>query len=228
MASARPYPPSAQRIAAARAGGHVPRPLLVATAAGCMSLFASVLLLAPRGALLLSTFARESLLALGSGRREAAYALLASLQRELTELVCIALLISFSAVASACALAQGVAFGFTRARAGASFGELAPDRTAALLWAVGLVAMAASAIADALLSEPHELTSIASSWARQLLLLALGCAFIDAALARARFHGSLWLTRREYLDEQRAAHGAPEVRALRARRRSELVVVDEA
>jgi flagellar biosynthesis protein FlhB len=65
------------------------------------------------------------------------------------------------------------------------------------------------------------LMSVTSSWLIRLAGSLVACAVIDAALARAQFFRSLWMTRREHLDELREAHGSAEMRSARERVRRE-------
>jgi flagellar biosynthesis protein FlhB len=84
-----------------------------------------------------------------------------------------------------------------------------------------LAASLVFALAMSSLPSWFELPSAAlgAAWTRWLDLVAAslaGCAVVDASFARAAFFRSLWLTRREQLDELREAHGAPETRRARA------------
>jgi flagellar biosynthesis protein FlhB len=75
---------------------------------------------------------------------------------------------------------------------------------------------------DASLLAAGELPALLASWASALVALTALCLVTDIAFARARFFASLWLSPREYLDDQRATFGAPELRRARAAVRTSL------
>lgn len=198
--AARPHAPSAQRIADARASGHVPRaPLL--WLAGLLALSAVGAALGPRfGSLLRALW--SDLLSGGAvdvwGRLHGLLALLAW-----------SLGAIFVLLLGVVWLVQGPAFAAWSRRA--QFEALRPDRTASALWACGLCLLTGFALTDALAGF--------AAWAWGLALLSLACLLIDAAFARARWFASLWLTRREYVDQQREQAAAPALVAARNRAR---------
>lgn len=217
MASARPYPPSEQRLAEARESGHAPRLALVAICTSVIVLALMGVLALPRLWRALISFVRVAWIAVGSGRAPFAHAAFSRLQGELLGFLTGGLLGVVGAVALACVLGRGAHFGFVPTRGASRFARLARGREAPFLWVLGLVACAGFALEDVAILEPGELTTRALIWLETVALLSLACALLDVAFARARFFASLWMTRRELLDEQRVAHGAPELRALRAR-----------
>jgi hypothetical protein len=97
-----------------------------------------------------------------------------------------------------------------------------PPRTArALAFSITLVATASVLHASLRVTE-SSLSSLVSSWLIRLAGCLGACALVDAALARAHFFRSLWMTRREHLDELREAYGSPELRSARERVRREV------
>lgn len=221
MAPPRPFPPSAQRIAEARQSGHVPRPLLVGLAAGFIAVTGGAAVVGPRLAASLQRFLRGSLEALAQGEREAAYGQLAALLGELTGLLALVLALLFAGLLLGCAVAQGKSFGFSRATREARFPKPAGDRTASVLFVLGLWACVGAALVELRVATVTDLGELGASLGRRVVLLALATAIVDGALARARFFESLFMSRREQLDEQRAAFGAPELRTARRRLRRE-------
>ncbi len=222
MDSARPHPPSEQRIAEARAAGHLPRAPLTGLAAALLGLFLCASLLGPRIVHLCRELFEAPLTLSAHGKLAEALARAGASVRELFGLVALAGLALFASVVLGVGLAQGLAFAPLASPRARAFARLSPDRTAGALFALGLTLLAALSLADALWLERATLGSFARSWAERVALLGLACVVIDASFARARFFASLWLTRREYFDEQREAFGAPEIRAARARARRDL------
>ncbi len=210
MDSARPHPPSDQRIAEARAAGRVPKAPLTGLTAAIGGLFGAAALLGPRIARSARDLFEAPLALSAAGERSAALARAAASARELFALLALAAVSIFISVALGIVLVQGLAFApLARPRARA-LAPLRVDRTAGALFALGV----------AVWLERAGWADFARAWAERLAFLAVACLVIDASFARARFFASLWLTRREYLDEQREAFGAPEIRAARARARS--------
>lgn len=93
-----------------------------------------------------------------------------------------------------------------------------PSWLPALLWSLGLCALLALGLLDALWLAPDAVEPLIARWWWRVSGLSLGLLLIDAALARERFFRALWLTRREQREEWREAYGAPELRAARAER----------
>lgn len=219
MASARPYPPSAQRIAEARASGQAPRPLLAASTSALLFVLAGGWLVGPRALAHLQAFWKSSAMALARGDDVQAYAQLAALVDQAAPRLALTLLGLFVTVLAAELLGRGASFARVRTRL-----RLTPvrrDVTALLVWSVGLTLLVSFAVLELVPRELAELGPLASDWSRRLALLALVCLALDVTLARARFFGSLWMTRGEQLDEQRAAFGPPEIRRALTRVRSE-------
>lgn len=195
--SARPHAPSAQRIAEARASGHVPRvPLL--------RLFGLLGVLAV-GVLQAGAFARE-LRALFASSEAAPFPLL----RPLIQRTAWSLAVVLAVVVLGSWLAQGPAFGVRRSK----FVAQGVDWTASVLFALGMLVLLIFFVLDV------QQLALEPSYAWALALWSVGCLAIDIAFARARWFASLWMTRREYLDEQRDQGVSPELAAARRRGRS--------
>lgn len=193
------HAPSQQRIAEARASGHVPRvPLL--------GLFGLLGLLAV-GAGQLHGFARElrALIALPLSGAEPWALLRSLLTRSAWSLAAVWGLLLLGTW-----LAQGPAFGTRRV----AFAPLGLDRTATFLFGAGVLGLLASILWDVRLLE------ISADYGWALALLSVACLAIDIAFARARWFQSLWLTRRQLRDEQREHGVSPEVAAARRRARA--------
>lgn len=221
MASARPHPPSEQRIDEARAAGHVPHAPLAGFAGGLLALVPTCFWLAPEVAAHLTDLLERPLLAAARGDSALARAEVGEHVRALLGWAALALGAAFVGVVLASALAQGLAFVRMR-RVRARFERMAPSRAASLLFCLGLALATGLALDDVGRLRPQQLAARAESWAVTLCLLALGCGVVDAAFARARWFASLFMTRRELLDEQRDAFGDPALRAARARARREV------
>jgi flagellar biosynthesis protein FlhB len=219
MASARPYPPSAQRVAEARASGHAPRPLLLASTSALLYLLACAAALGTRALTHLQAFLSDATGALAAGDSARAYARLALFLRDGASTLALLLLGMFVVLLAAELFGRGASFARVRARV--PFPPVRRDPSALLVWSIGLTLAASFAVLELLPLAPGELAPFASDWLRRIALLALACAVLDVTLARARFFASLWMTRREQLDEQRAAFGAPELKRAQARLRSE-------
>jgi flagellar biosynthesis protein FlhB len=196
--SARPHAPSQQRIAEARAGGHVPRaPLL--RLLGLLGLLAVGGLQARAlGADLIALF--EAPLS-GASPRELLQGLLERTAWSLAVILAVVLLGTW--------LAQGPAFVIRRSNLSA-----ASDPTATALFALGTLVLLAFLLHDTRL---FDVALADYAWA--FGLLAVACLAIDIAFARARWFASLWMTRREYLDAQRDQGVSPELAAARRRAR---------
>ena len=218
MASARPYPPSAQRIAVARASGHVPRPALVAL--GSVWLTTMFVLWAYGAHLLheLATLFRSTVELCGRGDSALARAAVWSWVISASQSFALIALAAFVSIALSLAFAQGASHAGRRALR-VRFAKLEVSRTAGALLSLSLLLTTAIALAELPLLEISDLAAFALRWASYAALFTLFCTFIDVAFARARFFRSLWMTRAELRDEQRSAFGAPELRE--ARRRSQ-------
>jgi flagellar biosynthesis protein FlhB len=107
-------------------------------------------------------------------------------------------------------LAQGPAFATRHGK----FASLAVDRTASVLFGATTIGLALFFVFDA------QWLAIDANYAWALALLSVACLAIDIAFARARWLQSLWMTRREFLDEQRDQGVSPEIAAARRRARS--------
>ena len=166
--------------------------------------------------------ARAPLAAIAAGRSHDAFTQAEVLLRGLTLSLTAALLAVLVVVALVCLVVQGPAFGWPRRTQRIALAPSAPTRTGGLLWGMALCGCVALTIHESLDASLADLPRLARTCAERVLALTLPCMVIDAAFARARFHASQWLTRREQRDEQRAAQGAPELRAARARQRREV------
>lgn len=198
--SARPHAPSQQRIAEARASGHVPRvPLLrLGGLLGAMAVAAQQA----------HGFARELVALLeaplsGVDPFAGLRALVLRTAWSLAVVLALVLLGSW--------LAQGPARGAREPK----FTPQAVDRTASVLFALGVLVLLAFFVLDVQLLE---LDLATYGWA--LALLSVACLAIDIAFARARWFASLWMTRREFLDQQRDHGVSPELAAARRRARA--------
>ncbi|MET0343752.1 MAG: EscU/YscU/HrcU family type III secretion system export apparatus switch protein [Polyangiales bacterium] len=215
MSSTRPYPPSAQRLADARAHGHVPRAPMVHVGATALALITggawAIAALRDR----LRDLAVGPLEALARGDRAHAFALVYTLTREVLVDLSAWLGAAWGLAMVAGFAVQGVTLGWPKR--GVQFPSLAPSRTAALLWIACLVLCAGLGAYEAVDAPRDALPRLIGTCAQHVFALTLPCMVVDAAFARARFRASLWLTRRELRDEQRAAFGSPLVRAARAR-----------
>jgi flagellar biosynthesis protein FlhB len=192
--AARPHAPSQQRIAEARASGHVPRVSML----GSLGLIGSIVV--------------------GSTQD---FGLVALWERALAGQDVSAQLRSIGATLGWCALAvwllilivsllaQGPSFVSQRKE----FAPLRVDRTAGALFALCITGLSCAFVADAVRLELN------ASWLWILALVSAACLVVDIALARARWFASLWMTRREYKDEQRDQGPAPEILAARKRAR---------
>ena len=166
---------------------------------------------------------RAPLEAASGGRSDEAFRQADAALRGLGTSLAWALLSVLVGVALVCLAVQGPAFGSPWRAARTDVVRRAPGRTAGLLWGLVLCGCAALTVHESLEAPLSDVPQLARTCTERVLALTLPCMVIDAAFARARFHASLWLTRRALRDEQRAAHGAPEIRAARARLRGEVV-----
>jgi len=221
MTEAKIHPPSRSRIAEARAAGVLPRPLLIGLSASLCALAACVRTFAATFSERLARLMREPLEALTRGdfarALELARAEIAPLARSLGLSLCAIA----AALVVAYLLAQGPQLGFARQKRRA-FSEPRLSFTASALAIVGIAALCAFQLRDALWLAPAEFPAFAARLLLQAAALFAALALIDAAFARAAFFRALFLTRRELREEQREAFGAPELRAARARARREL------
>lgn len=217
MNSARPYPPSAQRIAEARASGHHPRASLVCGNAALVVALALGFLLGARWFAGLVALFRATMSAWSRADAAGAYRLLTRYAHGTLLSCTLAALGLTLLVTASCVLARGPRGGRAREPARARFPRLAPGRTAPLLFALGLALVTGLSLGEVLALDASSLLGLASRWAWGVALIAVLTLIVDVAFAQARFYASLRMTRRELLDEQRAAFGAPELRALRQR-----------
>ncbi|HEY6882236.1 MAG TPA: hypothetical protein VI299_29600 [Polyangiales bacterium] len=203
--AAGPHAPSSQRIAEARASGHVPRaPLSWVT-----GLLALLVVVVPQR----SAFQRELLALFREPLQAGDPARAWDSVRELALRCAWSLTLVFVLVAGATWLVQGPAFAAgTRKK----FRKVRLDRTASALWA-GAVALLAAFYAFAAVQLSVEQVGSFGFW---LAFVSVACLAIDVAFARARWLSSLWMTRREFLDEQREQGPLPELVAARKRARS--------
>jgi hypothetical protein len=219
MASARPYPPSAQRIAEARASGLLPHALLAGPGALLLGVSLSAFVLGPRLGRASVALLRVPLELFEKGEPSRAYAQVDQALHEFSYDVALGLSLTFGALVLARLMTQGLALASLRPALSRSLPRAAPSRIASVLWALLVVLATTFSLADAVVLRTSELTSWVGAWLGWLSALTLACLAIDIAFARARFFASLWLTRRDYLEEQRAAFGAPEIRGERERMR---------
>jgi flagellar biosynthesis protein FlhB len=223
MSQARTYPPSEQRIAAARRAGSGPRVAITglvgsvlglclglwgwgtALWAQCLALFQGPLAAFSHGEpAVASHWLQHAWLAVGS--------------RLLLILAC-----TWSAASLSLFLAQGPAVALPWARPERRFPTLTPPRTARALAALVVLLVALTLLPQSLrASALPRVDSLFHTWRERLVGLLVACAVVDAALARALFFRSLWMTRREHRDELREAYGSPEIRAARERVRREI------
>lgn len=207
---------------AARAAGHVPRAPLAGLAAALAAVLGCALVLAPKLADAASALLREPLEALATGDGAQALALARASSRALLGLLVQSSLFVLLTVVLASLVVQGLAFR-SRARGGAlRLAPLRPSRLATTLWVLGLLGSTALTLRDLVSHESSTYGELAREWALCAIALSLVALCIDSAFARARFYQSLWMTRRELLDEERSQLGAPELRAERARLTREL------
>jgi AraC-like DNA-binding protein len=160
-----------------------------------------------------------------SGNTAQAHAHASELLRTLARELGFALLAVALCVGLGTFLAQGPAFARLSSFVSSRFAPLSPSRTASALWCLGLAFVTLLSLSEWLRFERAALVDLACQLAQRVALLTVACMAIDLGFARARHFASLWLTRREQLDEQRAHYGAPEVRVARERARRTLAVV---
>jgi flagellar biosynthesis protein FlhB len=218
MALDRPHPPSSQRIAEARGVGHVPRAPLVGVGVSLLALLAGVAVVGGRVAQTLQSSWRQALMAAGEGNVAHALGVVVQAGVLLFDWLGWVIIGIVAAIALVSWLIQGPAFAGRRFR-GARFGAPKLDFTATVLWVAGVALVGGMALAQLPLWQ--EVDRELEAWGHGIVALALGCLIIDAALARARWFQSLWMTRREYIDAQREQGAAPELLAARARARRE-------
>lgn len=216
MATHRPHPPSAQRILDAHARGHLPRTRLVGVAGGLLALGLTWVLRSDQLATHFLRLFSQPLEALALGRSELAYGALLRSLRELGALLGYTLLGACVGVGASVLLVQGFARASLRRPRSGGFGRLSAGRSAALAWSISLCVCGGAAVAEQLAWNVPWAES-ARTFVLQLAAFSLLCAIADVALARASWLRSLWLTRAEYLDEQRETFGAPELRGERER-----------
>ncbi len=221
MAEARIYPPSEPRFAEARRAGHVPRPSLVVLS--CALVAVSGFLRGWAGDLVgrLGALWRELLSGVARGQHPDPAVVLLERVPALLGPFAWGLVAIFAAGVGFSFLAQGSArfVPFVRPRRG--FERPSSPLTSKLLWVLLVSALALAALSSFTRLTPFTARSVAADWLARCAALSALVAVLDVVLARARFVRSLWLTRREHLEDQREAYGAPELRAARARLRQE-------
>lgn len=216
--AARPHPPSSRRSAEARAQGHLPRAPLAGFVLALLSLVASVYAHGPRVLARSTSLFREPLELAAQGQSALARERALFHLSQLLTLCAPALVAVVVSVAVGLVVVQGPAFA-GGPRVLGSFPALSVSRTASVLWCAGVLLIASLALGQWALLDLRTLGESARGWAGQLVVLCVAALLVDVSFARARFQASLWLTRREFHDEQRAALGPPEARAARARQR---------
>lgn len=214
MTPARPHPPSAQRIAEARARGHVPRAPLIGVLGGVLASAVGSAALGPALIRDMRALVRAPLEAIAAGRGADAYVAAGASLRSLAALGALWLAGATLAIGIAVALGQGPALG-SPFRDEAGYPGVRPSRTASALFVLGLLGSGAHALVVSLTGQALVFVDYASV----VCALAVGCALIDLAFARARFVASLWLTRGEQRDAERRDFGSPEVRRARSEAR---------
>lgn len=217
MTGARIYPPSEQRIAEARRAGHVPRTSLVGLAGALSGLALGLFLVGGRIAA-----ACSGLLVSVLGAEER---LRAGLAVQLVTEICSALMWLLACAGLGAlifgALGQGIALRVPFSRPRRPFPRSAAPRTTKFLAAFAVVGVGAAALSEGMTATPASLVELLFRFLVHVAAVFCACALVDAALARTGYFRSLWLSRREHLDEQREAYGSPEIRAARARLRNE-------
>lgn len=218
MVEARTHPPSEQRLSEARRAGHVPR---AALAGACGALVGGVLGLSALGEPLWKACKALFRACLEAATAPAGEGLarLKSVSWAVASGLAILLACCWLGAALAQFLAQGLGFKPPFGRVRERFEALKPPRTSRLLAALAVLLSAGVIALDAWHATPHDAPDLLSRFGMRLAWLLVGCALVDAFLARAAFVRSLWMTRREHREALREAYGAPEVRALRARLR---------
>jgi type III secretory pathway component EscU len=225
MTEAKIHPPSRSRIAEARASGVLPRPLLIGVSAALLALSLFVRAFGPAFARPLQALLHAPLDRFAHGESapnvdQAVPHIAALLHSSALALGAVAACVILGAL-----LAQGAQFGFAR-RNRRRFSAPKLSLEASLLAIVGVLALGAFNVIDALWLELGAFPAFVERLCAQLAALFLALALIDAAFARAAFFRGLFLTRRAQREEQREAFGAPELRAARAKARQQLAFVD--
>jgi flagellar biosynthesis protein FlhB len=210
-------------MAEARRSGHVPRAPLAGFGSALLALLAGVWWLARDCAGLATALLREPLAltvrsdGAAAARRAAqlAHALLGQCALLLT-LVTLTVMLGTWLVQGP---ARGLRLGGGRS---SSFPRLPVSRLASALWCVGACCITGLTLSRWPAFSLRTLPALASAWALPMALLS-GLTFaIDVAFARTRYFASLWLTRSQYRDEQRADFGDPRVRIAREQARRAL------
>jgi hypothetical protein len=218
MAEAKIHPPSPSRIAEARAAGLAPLPRLSGLALAVLGLLLLQRQLAPELWRGLGALLRGPLALLTRGDPAQALVEAGALLGQLGQQLALALGFVTAWTALGLALIQGPVFVWPR-RARRPLQGPRPSWLSAALGSLGLGALLAFCLVDALWLTPEALAPLLSRWGLRLGGLALGLLLLDAAVARERFFRVLWLTRRQQRDAWREAFGAPELRAARAERK---------
>jgi flagellar biosynthesis protein FlhB len=225
---ARTEKPSESRVHEARAHGHAPRAELMGLAAAFLTLSLLLVSFGERITHALQALLREPLRAAAHGEHIPLDQQLATVRAWFGPWLASGLALCFVTIVIARSLAQG-GFNF-------SLRALAPrkrfDKIASTRWLSGLIGVAllcvviGIALPAALRAEPAEFQPLLTTLALRLVAVLLLLALIDAALSRAAWWRSLWMTRRERKAEDREAYGSPELHAARARIRREMQVED--
>ncbi|MFT3927226.1 MAG: EscU/YscU/HrcU family type III secretion system export apparatus switch protein [Myxococcales bacterium] len=219
MAEARVYPPSEHRIAEARRAGLAPRTSFVALAAG---LAVGGLWFEYWGGALLQGLSQLWRVQLAAFERaevpDAGAALRSQLPQLLWPLAC-AFVVYFVLALGLSFVAQGSARFLPMRRRTRAFPPVPAPASGKALWVLAVFLASLGALHEWVRVRPDTAHLLAARWWFRLSALAALIGVFDALLARLVFVRALWLTRREHLDEQREAYGAPELRTARARAR---------
>lgn len=223
MAQARTEPPTQQRGAEAYASGHAPRPLLVASAVAIATTSALLAWLGGSIARDLALLFAEPLNAIARGT---SFDGAAHVRHALALFAPHLALLSLGALAASAltlAVIQGFRFRLLRSRPRHPFAKIASSRGLVFLLAsLGIMIVLGLSIYDALWATREELVGVLWRAALRISSALLLVAACDAALARAAFWRSLWMTRQQRQDETREAYGSPAIKAARERVRREL------
>ena len=219
MADAPIHPPTAARVAEARAAGLAPR---LGVGGMCVALLALALLQAralPSLWQRLGALSSAPLEAWTRGDASLALQLGQALALDAARALALLLAAMTLAVGFCLWLLQGPVVVWPR-RPRRSFRRARVSLLPHVLFTLGLTLLLGLCLVDAVWLEPGDLTALWSRWWGRVALLVGGVLVLDAALARERFYRALWLTRREQREEWREAYGAPELRAARAEQRA--------
>ncbi len=226
---ARSEPPSASSAEEARAHGHVPRADLAGPAAAWLALALLLTNYGNRFVLRLQNLLRDSLQTAATDPMPALGQQSSIAIETFGPMLALALVLCLGAMIVARSVAQGgIGFSlpwFTRRK---HFDKVKHTRwLTGLLAAVLCTVVVGSALPAALRVETTELGPVLQSSAWRLAAAFALLAWIDAALTRAAWWRSLWMTRRERKEEEREAYGSPELRAARAHIRRETLASEQ-